>query len=330
MKHIHQTIAAITRPVAALTITIAALMSFSSCQKDPNIDTGIAAEKFTLSAHERRCQNTDKTFDWTISSSGKTDSIDEEIDDMYVTSVNELTLNSTAPVNVVSTNTAAVAVQKLSATSYRLTYVADGEADIQVWNGGTSFNRGANKTQFHVKAQSLVRPTHAVFRYDGEILKVQFYDEKGWQNAYDNMVGWGVWQRTIVTKASEAGSSGEIPAKVIHHLEFVGLEPENTSFRKAFWDTSNLRLTFRNSDANYERLITQYPNTLEPWYVWCEKNGYDISSWVENDLGDYGSFHKEYYFAKQFGSDTSLFCVISVGEGRDKRMTGITWDSNGK
>lgn len=326
MKHIHQTIAAITRPVAALTITIAALMSNTSCQKDPNIDTGLAAEKFTLSAHERRCQETEKTFDWTISPSGKTDSVDESIDDMYVTTVNELTLSSTASVNVSSTNPKAVAVQKLSATSYRLTYVADGEADIQVWNGGNSFNRGANKTQFHVKAQNLVRPTHAVFRYDGEVLKVQFYDEKGWQNAYDNMVGWGVWQRTIVTSASESGN----PAKVVHHLEFVGLEPENTSFRKAFWDTSNIRLLFRKSEAEYDMYVVRNPDHIVPWHVWCEKFGYDISSWVENDLGDYGSFHKEFYFASQFGMDGGLLCVISVGEGRDKRMTGVTWDEHGK
>lgn len=332
MKHIHQTIAAITRPVAALTITIAALMSFSSCEKeDPNVDTGLAAEKFTLSAHERRCQNTDKTFDWTISASGKTDSIDEEIDDMYVTSVNELTLNSTAPVNVVSTNTAAVAVQKLSATSYRLTYVYEGEADIQVWNGGKNFNKGTNKTQFHVTAKSLVMPEYAVFLLElngqyYDTIKAKFFDERGWQAAMDNFCDHHLhatpWAFTSLTLP--LGNVNEVWGVSIsdhlYHIKFIGLEPENTSFRLTTFNTDGLQIDL-NEDYDHDYLGPFMP-AHKSWKTLCAENGLDISSWLTNETTDYANLKKEYFFNSYSSNDLTL-CTISVIENGKTRMTGI-------
>lgn len=332
MKHIHQNIAAITRPVAALTITIAALMSFSSCEKeDPNVDTGLAAEKFTLSAHERRCQNTDKTFDWTISASGKTDSIDEEIDDMYVTSVNELTLNSTAPVNVVSTNTAAVAVQKLSATSYRLTYVYEGEADIQVWNGGKNFNKGTNKTQFHVTAKSLVMPEYAVFllELNGEFfmdVKAKFFDERGWQAAMDNFCDghihatpWALTKNNLPLDNSNDYYGVSI-GDYLYHIKFLTIEPENTSFRLTTFKSDGIQIDI-NNEKDREPAWPDY-KAYKCWKTICAENGLDISSWLINETTDFANLYKEFFFNWRGSNDLTL-CTITVNEGGKTRVTGI-------
>lgn len=306
------------------------IMFFSSCKKDPlNPGTeNFPASDFTLSAHERRCQNTEKTFDWTISASGKTDSLDEEIDDMYVTSVNELTLNSTAPVNVVSTNTAAVAVQKLSATSYRLTYVYEGEADIQVWNGGKNFNKGTNKTQFHVTAKSLVMPEYAVFLLElngqyYDTIKAKFFDEGGWQAAMDNFCDghihatpWALYKKL----PSEPSPSDNVSLpKYVYYIEFLGLEPINTSFRLTTFNSDGIQ-----HDTNMDK--DREPD-YKSWYTKCKENGLDISSWLENETTDFSDLYKKYYISEIGTSSNDLtLCKISVTEGGKTRVTGIPFN----
>ena len=101
---------------------------------------------FTLTADETR--GTDHVLPWTISKDGRTDSLEESIDDMYVTAYNQLILNVEPDaagfqgVNVRSTNANIVRVTKVDDKVAMSLYGADSSklAEFEVYEGRDSYS----------------------------------------------------------------------------------------------------------------------------------------------------------------------------------------------
>lgn len=157
-----------------------------SCKKDnpesidnnPPVKT-IASAPFSLNAVEFR---NGKEYPWIIYNNGATDSVKEEIDDMYVTSCSTVTVyvspetgESFPGFNVRSSNTKAVEVFDITENSFRLCRAeipGGSQATIEVWNGnGTDEYRIA----FQVNSCQMIEPTAFVFLVDGQPVEVPLY-----------------------------------------------------------------------------------------------------------------------------------------------------------
>lgn len=281
-------------------LTLAGMISLSGCKEhyDPlNPETSDLPEAaFTLSAVETR--GTDVEFPWAISKSGKTDSVNEEIDDMYVTHYNKLTLavNGTGAgykgVNVESSDPKAVQVQELAAGSYALVYVRDGEADITVWNGAK--RKSSTKVTFHVNAIKEIPPKEVLFIYDEgtkreKIVKAKLWvdNEKDFRELWEQhhyvperrILGRDDYSLLWVRGQEETEDLDPELGCTIHTMRYLKVEPENVSFRKIKFTTEHWEKWFVDTEL---------------WYPWLAEHGYKFD-WSAYE-GDFGDMHKNTYF----------------------------------
>ncbi len=208
-----------------LAIAAVALLS-ESCHKNKPDDKNppvveVAAAPFTLTAVESRNGH---DYPWTISRTGVTDSVEEDLDEMYVTMYNSIvvTVNPDGPgefpgFNVRSSNTQVVEVKNISGNSFVLqrSFAQRGtEATIEVWNGSGSTEQ---KVSFKVNAKQMIEPTAFVFEVDGKRIEVPLYDnyKEGDKNA--------------VTLLTIPESEKDANTDVIHKIVCAGVVPENTS-----------------------------------------------------------------------------------------------------
>lgn len=286
----------INRIAVAILVSALALMLAISCNKMESYEgtESYPSAPFTLSATEIRCRDTGKAFEWTISKDGKTDSVDEEIDDMYTTAVNILTINVKGSgaykgVNVRSTNTAAVVVREGDQKdSWVLDYVGDGEADIEVWNGS---KKDMQKTTFHVFSKKVIDLEAVVFLWFNkdekwEEVKVKdffnnFEDlrENGYRKMGDGHITLpdGAIGRDVPEKWKE-WNNPEIP---VHEVRFLRVEPENTSYRKIKWDA-------KRAEEN-----------LTKWIEFLDDQGYEYH-WFESYEGDVSDLEKNFYITYNY------------------------------
>lgn len=238
-------------PILAASI-LAAAMSATSCNKDGGKSNDglpeLPSAPFTITAVEKRA-GAPMDFPWTVSKAGVTDSVNEGIDDMYVTYTNELvfTVGSSSAsyqgVNVVSSDESVVKAVPLDATHFALEYVADGEVTIEVSNGSGA---ALQKTAFKVNSLKYIKPTAVVFLYDEgtererEIYAKEWFDNPEWfwryyaafidlrkENIDDRDLKRSDFHINVPVSEAEWG----YPPKVMHSLRFLRVEPENTSYR---------------------------------------------------------------------------------------------------
>ena len=208
-----------------LAVAVAASLS-ASCNKNKPEDKNppvveVAAAPFTLTAVESRNGH---DYLWTISRTGVTDSVEEDLDEMYVTMYNSIvvTVNPDGPgefpgFNVRSSNTQVVEVKNISGNSFKLqrSFAQRGtEATIEVWNGSGSTEQ---KVSFKVNAKQMIEPTAFVFEVDGKRIEVPLYDsyKEGDKNAV-----------TILTIPE---SEKDANTNIIHKIVCAGVVPENAS-----------------------------------------------------------------------------------------------------
>lgn len=221
---------------------------FAGCGKDSVNDKNPAevetpAAPFTLTAVETR--GLAGSFDWTISRSGVTDSVNEDIDEMYVTAFNSVVVTVTPEAgssavydgfNVRSSNPDAVKVTPLDKHSFEMKRPfggADGDATVEVWNGSGNQKFG---TTFKVKSVKVIEPTHMVFLVDGKRVLVPVSDsEEEAQAHYDNHMAEHV---ILVIPESEKTENWLIGLKtsndwddiIVHEIVVEGLYPQNTTY----------------------------------------------------------------------------------------------------
>ena len=222
---------------------------FAGCGKDSVNDKNPAevetpAAPFTLTAVETR--GLAGSFDWTISRSGVTDSVNEDIDEMYVTAFNSVVVTVTPEAgssavydgfNVRSSNPDAVKVTPLDKHSFEMKRpfgaTVNGDADVEVWNGSGSTQQ---KVSFKVKSVKVVEATHMVFLVDGKEVLVPVQDsEEAAQEHYDNHIAEHV---ILVIPESEKTPNWEtgLVDKTdwdyirIHEIIIKGVYPENSSY----------------------------------------------------------------------------------------------------
>ena len=222
---------------------------FAGCGKDSLKDKNPAevetpAAPFTLTAVETR--GLAGNFDWTISRSGVTDSVNEDIDEMYVTAFNSVVVTVTPEAgssavydgfNVRSSNPDAVKVTPLDKHSFEMKRpfgaTVNGEADVEVWNGSGSAQQ---KVSFKVKSVKLVEATHMVFLVDGKEVLVPVQDsEEAAQAHYDNHIAEHV---ILIMPNSERTSTWEHGLQgnddwddiIPHEIIIRGAYPENSSY----------------------------------------------------------------------------------------------------
>ena len=249
-------------------LAIAATVMFASCNKsNPEEDLQPAiinypAAAFTLSAVETRAE---VDYAWTISDDGKTDSVAEELDEMYVTTLSRFTLTVTpaegnagsfSGVNVRSSNPKAVAVEKIDATTFILKrpLVPDGrEATIDVWNGdGTEENR----ISFKVNSCQIIHPEYLCIEVDDVPmnLKLDVDEDIAWANS------------VAILTIPESEKTKEFVEAKLHKVVFKGLLPENCAF-----------------DG-----IRYQVGTNENWLNYLKDEGHDFNlSWERNDHPNY-------------------------------------------
>lgn len=222
---------------------------FAGCGKDSVNDKNPAevetpAVPFTLTAVETR--GLAGSFDWTISRSGVTDSVNEDIDEMYVTAFNSVMVTVTPEAgssavydgfNVRSSNPDAVKVTPLDKHSFEMKRpfgaTVNGEADVEVWNGSGSLQQ---KVSFKVKSVKVVEATHMVFLVDGkEVLVPVSNSLEEAQAHYDNHIAEHV---ILILLDSEKTSTWEDGLQgnddwddiIAHEIIVKGVHPENSSF----------------------------------------------------------------------------------------------------
>ena len=208
-----------------LAIAAVALLS-ESCHKNKPEDKNppvvdVAAAPFTLTAVESRNGH---DYPWTISRTGVTDSVEEDLDEMYVTMYNSIvvTVNPDGPgefpgFNVRSSNTQVVEVKNISGNSFVLqrSFAQRGtEATIEVWNGSGPTEQ---KVSFKVNAKQMIEPTAFVFEVDGKRIEVPLYDN------------YKEGDRNAVTLLTIPESEKDPNTDVIHKIVCAGVVPENAS-----------------------------------------------------------------------------------------------------
>ena len=306
--------------LAAFILAAAMTIAFASCEKiDPlNPEAEDLPEaSFTLSAIETR--GTEVEFPWTISKDGKTDSVNEEIDDMYVTQYNELVIivsnekSGFRGVNVASSNTNAVVVEELTPKSYRLKYKHDGEADVTVWNGNK--RKSSTTVTFHVNAVKEIKPEAVLFLFDEGTKREQIISTKLWVTTESDLqklseeYTYAPQRRLLTTedysfvwdfKEKETEDLHPELGVTIHTIRYLAVEPENISFRNIkfttkAWDESEKRYIGVKTwliDENEEREII-----VQGWYNWLNEHDYQYD-WSQYE-GDLENLHKNTYFAKK-------------------------------
>ena len=241
------------KAIAVLALLVAG--STVSCQKDnseagnPPADESISAAPFTLTALEDR--GAYGKLEWTISKTGKTDSVSEELDEMTVTVFNTFTFtvkpdsgSGTFPgVNLSSSNTMAVKVNAVSKEKFTLSYVGDGEATITVWNGSQG---GQTTIAFKVVSRRIVHPTAFRFVVDGKNVDVKCWDTFDEAKAH---------KQCILSLPEDEAAYPYDDLTTIHKVVFKGFVPENCSYDMIAMDNS-IRMS-------------------EDWYNWLIKKGYD-------------------------------------------------------
>ena len=222
---------------------------FAGCGKDSVNDKNPAevetpAAPFTLTAVETR--GLAGSFDWTISRSGVTDSVNEDIDEMYVTAFNSVVVTVTPEAgssavydgfNVRSSNPDAVKVTPLDKHSFEMKRpfgaTVNGDADVEVWNGSGSSQQ---KVSFKVKSVKVVEATHMVFLVDGKRVLVPVSDSlEEAQEHYDNNIAEHV---ILVIPESEKTANWEKGLEysndwddiIVHEIVIKGFYPENSSY----------------------------------------------------------------------------------------------------
>lgn len=204
-----------------------------SCNKDkPSTpDTNplvqdLPGVSFSISAVENRG---DIEYQWTISKTGKTDSVSEELDDMYITDYNSLTFTLTPEsdgefpgFNIKSSNTGAVEVEIIDKYTFivkRPKYNRSGdESTIEVWNGTGSQMK---KIAFKVFSKHIIHPTAFRFIVDGQNVDVKLWDS--WEHAEQN-------KTSILTIPMEEKVHDVGNVKVAHKVILKGPVPENCSY----------------------------------------------------------------------------------------------------
>ena len=232
-----------------LTLLAVAAAVCAGCGKNQMKDMNPAevetpAAAFTLTAVETRGLSGD--FDWTISQAGVTDSVNEDIDEMYVTSFNSVVVTvkpeagSSAVYdgfNVRSSNPNAVKVTPIDKHSFEMKRPfggsVDGEATVEVWNGSGAAQQ---KVSFKVKSVKVVEATHMVFLVDGKEVLVPVQDsEEEAQAHYDNNMAEHV---ILIMPDSERTSTWEHGLQgnddwddiIPHEIIIRGAYPENSSY----------------------------------------------------------------------------------------------------
>ena len=275
-----------------------------ACQKDnpeagnPPADETISAAPFTLTALEDR--GAYGKLEWTISKTGKTDSVSEELDEMTVTSVNTFTFTAEPEkggaaafpgINVKSSNTAVVMPSAVKNNIFTLKYVGDGEATITVWNGTQT---GQTSITFKVISRQVIEPKALRFIVDGKIvdLTTNYETEK---EAVANRV-------CILTLPKEEfcrWKNGETPT--VHKIVFQGLIPENCSY-----DMVSIQPGIR-----YE----------ENWKNWLIEHNYDEEEFFPEAYASGGAISKlkgkVSYNACGYGSNPFKATWYNPGETRD-------------
>jgi hypothetical protein len=230
-----------------LTLLAVAVAVCAGCGKNQMKDMNPAevetpAAAFTLTAVETRGLSGD--FDWTISQSGVTDSVNEEVDDMYVTAFNSVVVTVTPEqegafdgFNVRSSNPNAVKVTPLDKHSFEMKRPfggsVDGEATVEVWNGSGAAQQ---KVSFKVKSVKVVEATHMVFLVDGkEVLVPVSNSIEEAQAHYDNHIAEHV---VLIMPESEKTpnwdeslrNSNDWDDIIVHEIVIKCAYPENSSY----------------------------------------------------------------------------------------------------
>ena len=212
-----------------------------SCGKtDPNPSVeDLAAVPFEFALEEVRQM---KTFHWRAEDGSLTNG-EESAQELYVTEYNEVTIRTTAPVNASSDHPELVALEREGKDRFRLRYKGNGTVTIHLWNG--TEGQDYHHSQFKVCGRAFVDLEGVRFEYAGKPLLITHYLER----------------RPLLLITSEDGKNQDNPARTLSEgdffltpylkpdiwndekmtfvtnpdqgalLKFVGLEPENTSFR---------------------------------------------------------------------------------------------------
>lgn len=217
----------------------------AACNKDrPDEKNPAQAElpaaPFTLTAVETRGS---ASYPWTVSRAGVTDSVNEEADDLYVTSLNSLVFTVTpdagsafAGFNVRSSQPSAVEVKALDQYTFEMRRplgASGSEAVVEVWNGSGS---SVEKVSFKVFSRQLVEPTHMVFLVDGKKVLVPVSETAA--EAREHFKKHLEEHTVLVMPESEKTPNWEMGLDesndwsdiVVHEIVIKGLYPENTSF----------------------------------------------------------------------------------------------------
>lgn len=226
--------------VKTLLFLPAALVACEKNVPNPTVEEWTATP-FTYTLEESRQQ---KTFRWTEQDGGLSNG-EETVNTLYITDYNEVILQASAPVNASSDQPGIVSLERTGEGSFRLLRRGEGSAAIRLWNGnekGICFQR-----QFTVQARSFVDVEGVRFEYAGKPLLITHYMDRRplllitpedgnagnednparrlpqgdfFLNPYRKPDIWSEEKGTFVTHPDQGAL-----------LRFVGLEPENASFR---------------------------------------------------------------------------------------------------
>lgn len=244
------------------TIVVVAMALYGCGKTDPNPPVeDLVAVPFEFALEEVRQL---KTFHWRAGDGALTNG-EESARVLYVTEYNEITLRTTAPVNASSDRPDRVVLEREGKDCFRLQYKGEGTATIHLWNGteGSDFNQ----SQFQVSGKAFVDLEGVRFEYAGKPLLITHYLER----------------RPLLLISPEDGNNEDNPARTLSEgdfllkpylkpdiwsdekmtfvtnpdqgalLRFVGLEPENASFRtitafESEWDAGWKQMSRRLAD----------------------------------------------------------------------------------
>lgn len=290
----------LSRLAAMVAVVMAVAASAASCgKKQPSqpVVEKYPAKEFTLSLIETRQL---KTFQWAVSPTGQTDNGEEEIKTLCVTKFNHVTLTSTADVNVESSDPSVVSVNRSSSRNYVLAFEDnEGYATIRVWNGDASSKK---EVKIQVQGRPFVPIEGIVFRYGPTpeqeetivakrfsltrpLLRCHYPGDEA--NEHDGPMSsrpstgdisikkW-MWNRGMVWSDEKETFITDTSQGAL--LTFVGITPENASFRtvRAFeseWSS--------DGGGNWQGRLAIYGFYEEGTYHW--PNVYSC----ENDVSDF-------------------------------------------
>ncbi len=291
-------------------LTLIAVITTVSCHKDdPNPPTqDLKSQVFEYSITELRQT---KEFTWT-SVNGYLTNGEEKINTLYATKYNEVTLKTTAPVNVSSVDPNVVCVEKINDTAFKLCYKTDGSTVIRMWNGtegvdkiqkefaiqgkeviditGLRFSYGPSKNhleneQFVFSRYTTSRPLLRCHKPDDNIN----IDAVGRPTTSDFMCK-QYWKPNVWNEEKQRFVPDPTRGALLY---FEGLEPENASFRtvtafESEWDvlrhlTENGIETGCFKEGDYEFLPNEYT---------CNN---DISDFTSRPVATWATFCHDVY-----------------------------------